>query len=56
MTIGRWPRFFPNEIGMIAQTTHRVCGCLRETIDSVSLELSQQARTLNNLISRFRVR
>ncbi len=32
-----------DEIGMIAQTTHRVCGCLRETIDDVSRILGQMA-------------
>ncbi|MDE6839461.1 MAG: methyl-accepting chemotaxis protein [Oscillospiraceae bacterium] len=32
-----------DEIGMIAQTTHRVCGTLRETIDDVSRILGQMA-------------
>ena len=32
-----------DEIGMIAQTTHRVCGALRETIDDVSRILGQMA-------------
>ena len=32
-----------DEIGMIAQTTHRVCGCLRETIDDVSRILGELA-------------
>ncbi len=33
-----------DEIGMIAQTTHRVCGCLRETIDDVGRILGEMAR------------
>ena len=32
-----------DEIGMIAQTTHRVCGCLRETIDDVGRILGEMA-------------
>lgn len=32
-----------DEIGMIAQTTHRVCGCLRETIDDVNRILGEMA-------------
>ena len=32
-----------DEIGMIAQTTHRVCGSLRETIDDVSRILGEMA-------------
>ncbi len=32
-----------DEIGMIAQTTHRVCGCLRKTIDDVGRILGQIA-------------
>ena len=32
-----------DEIGMIAQTTHRVCGCLRKTIDDVSRILGEMA-------------
>ncbi len=32
-----------DEIGMIAQTTHRVCGALRETIDDVSRILGEMA-------------
>ena len=32
-----------DEIGMIAQTTHRVCGCLRQTIDDVSRILGEMA-------------
>ena len=32
-----------DEIGMIAQTTHRVCGCLRETIDDVGRILGEIA-------------
>ena len=32
-----------DEIGMIAQTTHRVCAALRETIDDVSRILGQMA-------------
>ncbi len=32
-----------DEIGMIAQTTHRVCGCLRETIDDVDRILGEIA-------------
>lgn len=32
-----------DEIGMIAQTTHRVCGCLRKTIDDVGRILSEIA-------------
>ena len=32
-----------DEIGMIAQTTHRVCGCLRETIDDVNRVLGEMA-------------
>ena len=31
------------EIGMIAQTTHRVCGCLRETINDVNRVLGEMA-------------
>lgn len=33
-----------DEIGMIAQTTHRVCGCLRKTIDDVGRILDEMAR------------
>ena len=33
----------PDEIGMIAQTTHRVCGCLRQTIDDVGRILGEMA-------------
>ena len=33
-----------DEIGMIAQTTHRVCGCLRETIDDVGRILGEMAQ------------
>ncbi len=33
-----------DEIGMIAKTTHRVCGCLRETIDDVGRILGEMAR------------
>lgn len=32
-----------DEIGMIAQTTHRVCGCLRITIDDVGRILGEMA-------------
>lgn len=32
-----------DEIGMIAQTTHRVCNCLRKTIDDVSRVLGEMA-------------
>ncbi len=32
-----------DEIGMIAQTTHRVCGALRETIDDMNRILGQMA-------------
>ena len=32
-----------DEIGMIAQTTHRVCGCLRQTIDDVGRILGELA-------------
>ncbi len=32
-----------DEIGMIAQTTHRVCGCLRQTIDDVGRVLGEIA-------------
>lgn len=32
-----------DEIGMIAQTTHRVCGCLRETINDVNRVLGEMA-------------
>ena len=32
-----------DEIGMISQTTHRVCGCLRETIDDVARILGEMA-------------
>ncbi len=32
-----------DEIGMIAQTTHRVCSCLRKTIDDVSRILGEMA-------------
>ncbi|MCI8359906.1 MAG: methyl-accepting chemotaxis protein [Clostridiales bacterium] len=32
-----------DEIGMIAQTTHRVCGCLRMTIDDVGRILGEMA-------------
>ncbi len=32
-----------DEIGMIAQTTHRVCGCLRKTIDDVGRILGEMA-------------
>ena len=32
-----------DEIGLIAQTTHRVCGCLRETIDDVGRILGEMA-------------
>ncbi len=32
-----------DEIGIIAQTTHRVCGCLRETIDDVGRILGEMA-------------
>ena len=32
-----------DEIGMIAQTTHRVCGCLRQTIDDVGRVLGEMA-------------
>lgn len=32
-----------DEIGMIARTTHRVCGCLRETIDDVNRILGEMA-------------
>lgn len=32
-----------DEIGMIAQTTHRVCGCLRKTIDDVGRILNEMA-------------
>ncbi len=33
-----------DEIGMIAQTTHRVCGCLRQTIDDVGRILGEMAQ------------
>ncbi len=33
-----------DEIGMIAQTTHRVCGCLRKTIDDVGRILGEMAQ------------
>lgn len=33
-----------DEIGMIAQTTHRVCGCLRKTIDDVGRVLGEMAQ------------
>nr|WP_326126544.1 methyl-accepting chemotaxis protein [uncultured Oscillibacter sp.] len=33
-----------DEIGMIARTTHRVCGCLRQTIDDVSRILGEMAK------------
>ena len=33
-----------DEIGMIAQTTHRVCGCLRKTIDDVDRVLGEMAQ------------
>lgn len=32
-----------DEIGMIAQTTHRVCGCLRKTIDDIKRILGEMA-------------
>lgn len=32
-----------DEVGMIAQTTHRVCGCLRQTIDDVGRILGEIA-------------
>ena len=32
-----------DEIGMIARTTHRVCGCLRQTIDDVGRLLGEMA-------------
>lgn len=32
-----------DEIGLIAQTTHRVCGCLRKTIDDVGRILGEMA-------------
>ena len=32
-----------DEIGMIAQTAHRVCGCLRKTIDDVGRVLGEMA-------------
>jgi len=32
-----------DEIGIIAQTTHRVCGCLRKTIDDVGRILGEMA-------------
>lgn len=32
-----------DEIGMIAKTTHRVCGCLRKTIDDVGRVLGEMA-------------
>ena len=32
-----------DEIGMIAKTTHRVCGCLRKTIDDVGRILGEMA-------------
>ena len=32
-----------DEIGMIAQTTHRVCGCMRQTIDDVDRILGEMA-------------
>ncbi|MCI8501622.1 MAG: methyl-accepting chemotaxis protein [Oscillospiraceae bacterium] len=32
-----------DEIGMIAQTTHRVCGCLRKTVDDVGRLLGEMA-------------
>ena len=32
-----------DEIGMIARTTHRVCGCLRQTIDDVGRILGEMA-------------
>ena len=32
-----------DEVGMIAQTTHRVCGCLRKTIDDVDRILGEMA-------------
>ena len=32
-----------DEIGMIAQTIHRVCACLRKTIDDVSRILGEMA-------------
>lgn len=32
-----------DEIGMIAQTTHRMCGCLRRTIDDVGRILGEMA-------------
>ncbi len=33
-----------DEIGLIAQTTHRVCGCLRKTIDDVGRILGEMAK------------
>ena len=33
-----------DEIGMIARTTHRVCGCLRQTIDDVGRILGEMAQ------------
>ena len=33
-----------DEIGIIAQTTHRVCGCLRQTIDDVGRILGEMAK------------
>ena len=33
-----------DEIGIIAQTTHRVCGCLRKTIDDVGRILGEMAK------------
>lgn len=33
-----------DEIGLIAQTTHRVCGCLRQTIDDVGRILGEIAK------------
>ena len=32
-----------DEVGMIARTTHRVCGCLRQTIDDVGRILGEMA-------------
>ncbi len=32
-----------DEVGMIAKTTHRVCGCLRQTIDDVGRILGEMA-------------
>lgn len=40
-----------DEIGLIAQTTHNMCVCLRKTIEDIAF----QTNILNSLIRQFQI-